>query len=146
MRSNLSFISAILTLFFILSSCNATKFTAENLPETQLIFGNGGGFSGLVNQFLLLENGQLFEKKGGSKSFVALSKVRKKHATTIFNQLDSMAFLTMEIDQPGNIYHFIQLKAPGVDHKLTWGKSDHQADSQVESLYKNLRDLVKKDK
>lgn len=134
-----------LALILVFTGCNSTKFTTDNLPETQLIFGNGGGVAGFVNQYLLLENGQLFEKRDPSNSFTELSKVKKKKAASFFARLDAMSFEELELDQPGNIYRFIQLKTPALDHKITWGKSDYEVDAQVESLYKDLIALVKKD-
>jgi hypothetical protein len=33
-----------LLLFFSILGCKSAKYTADNLPEKQLIFGKGGGF------------------------------------------------------------------------------------------------------
>lgn len=135
----------LLASLVAVSGCNSTKFTTDNLPETQLYFGNGGGFSGLVNQYLLLENGQLFEKKGGAEHFSELKKARKKQATAIFSQLETISFSKLEIDQPGNTYRFVHLLAPSIDHKVTWGKPDYQVHAQVDNLYNDLMALVKKE-
>lgn len=146
MYSNSSFICAIFVCLIAFLGCNTTKFTPDNLPETQLIFGSGGGYSGLVNQYIILENGQLFEKKGDDKTFSEINKIKKKKAHTLYTQLENIAFTEMEVNQPGNIYRFIHLVSSGVDHQLTWGKGDYQVDAQVESLYQELLALVKKDK
>ena len=141
-----TFLITLLWLTIVLvSGCKSTKYTTETLPETQLIFGNGGGFTGMVSEYLMLQNGQLFEKKAGAKQFAELGKIKKKEALSLFAQLDSLSFTSIEMNKPGNTYQFIHLLAPEVDHKLTWGKSDYEADTAVVSLYNKLMEKVKKE-
>ncbi|MEO6758357.1 MAG: hypothetical protein ABIO24_02805, partial [Saprospiraceae bacterium] len=55
--------------------CKQPKYSAGNFPEKQLRWGSGGGFTGQVNSYVLLENGQLF-KIGKNDEMTELPKTK----------------------------------------------------------------------
>ena len=49
----------------------------DNLPQTQIHFGEGGGITGAITEYCLLKNGQLFDKKHFTEEFKAFKKIKK---------------------------------------------------------------------
>lgn len=105
-------------LFF---SCSK-KFTSPlEATGPQISFGSGGGFSGQVNEFVLLSNGQLFEKVAFKEEFVKLPKVKKAQVDQIFETYQTLNFSELSVREPGNMYSFISFKEDKEEHRLVWG-------------------------
>lgn len=130
-----------LVLILLILSCNSTKYTAENLPDTQLIFGQGGGFTGAVTSYCLLENGQLF-KKSDKKTFESWKKVKKKKAKEIFKNCYANRLDTIEHSIPGNMYFFIQYRKDSIDNKILWNDNTPPDNTEIPKLYHSLKQLT----
>ncbi len=130
----------IVMLILGLFSCKRTIAT-DKLPATQIVFGHGGGFTGKVHEYALLENGYIVKIEKDSATQRIVKKIGKKKADVHYAAVDSMRLHTWLYDVPGNIYHFIVLKREGKkDNKIVWDGSgnDPHAPKNVEEYYKNL--------
>lgn len=140
----------ILTLLFILAmsswllSCKSQHYTKENLPDVQLIFGDGGGFTGATTEFMLLENGQLFKKYSLDQSTTEVGKIKKKEAKELFAEAEAMQFETMDINHPGNMYYFLGLKTETDEHRCTWGAQDYEVSDTLQQFRQKLLHLAQK--
>ncbi len=125
-------------------SCKTKKYTPTELSETRIQFGNGGGFVGAQNAYLLLDNGQLFQHDIRQDSMQALEPVRRKTCKTLFKTLEEMDDSKMGIDQPGNRYFYIEYITPEKQIKTTWGSNGVQVDSLLKATYLQLMEQVAK--
>lgn len=64
-----------LLLCLCLFSCGTTQYTPEDYPETQLRWGAGGGFSGQMSRYALLDNGDIFYAKSAVDSMVQIHSI-----------------------------------------------------------------------
>lgn len=133
-------------LFVALSLMSCKTYQTNELPDKQLIWGTGGGFSGVVNQYILLENGQLFFEDGLKHTKVELSKQQKQAAKALFNKCIDLNVTSMEMNEPGNLYYFIRYKTKEEDNTLTWGSGDYKTDENIEAFYLELQNLVEESK
>ena len=111
------------------------------MPATQIVFGHGGGFTGKVHEYALLENGYILRIEKDSATQRIVEKIGKKKAATYFATVDSMRLHTWLYDVPGNIYHYVILKREGKkDNKIVWDGSgnDTHAPKNIEDYYKKL--------
>ncbi|MEZ4948137.1 MAG: hypothetical protein R2769_08420 [Saprospiraceae bacterium] len=133
----------LLLLFaFALGSCGI-KYTASTLPEKQILFGEGGGFSGNVKEYILLENGQLFTRTTFAGTPEELPKVKKKTAETIFQEL-TPTIMEMEYIKPGNKYAYIQYQVDSsTNYRVVWSESDEKAPEKAVNYFDQLKGLVK---
>lgn len=141
MNSKLTLVLLSLSITFY--CCKS--YTPDQLPEKQLVFGNGGGFAGIETAYTLLENGQLFKHNSHDSIPKELTKLGRKTAQQFFTALNDMAFDTISLNDPGNIYQFIQLQEEGKTHKVTWNAANEAADStqlQIGTVYKDLVKLI----
>lgn len=130
----------ILILFLGLFGCTRTIATNE-LPATQIVFGHGGGFTGKVHEYALLENGYILRIQKDSATQRIVEKIGKKKAATYYAAVDSMRLHTWLYDVPGNIYHYIILKREGKkDNKIVWDGSgnDPHAPKNIEEYFNKL--------
>lgn len=134
----------LFSLFFImLFSCKSQQFTVDELPDKQLIFGRGGGISGEVNTYTLLENGQVFYNNSLTKENSEIKSIRRKEAVLCFQKMDSLKLSEMNFDHPGNMYYFLEEVNGEERYRVTWGSNDHEVSSECKDFYKELRTTIK---
>ena len=130
----------ILILFLGLFGCIRTIATNE-LPAKQIVFGHGGGFTGMVHEYALLQNGYIVKIQKDSATQRIVKKIGRKKAAAYYAAVDSMRLHTWLYDVPGNIYHYVILKREGKkDNKIVWDGSgnDTHAPKNIEDYYKKL--------
>ena len=123
-------------LFFFLWSCKS--YTPENWPEKRLIFGSGGGFTGAVTEFVLLENGQLFTHVGAETPFRELTRIGRRTTKDLFSKAAQMKELDASVNEPGNIYYFISEWQSGAERRITWGAQDKPVSENVKDFYQQV--------
>ncbi len=140
----MSFKTMLLMFSFLpFLSCKSNEHKADNMPASQIIFGNGGGFAGVVNSYYLLENGQIFFQKGVSHELTAQKNVKKKVAQTAFTACDALHLDTIKLNEPGNTYSFIERKtADGKSYRITWA-NDQKVSTEIRDMYTMLTNMVK---
>ncbi len=139
-----SFFMATVILSF-LGSCGATKYSPDSLPDRQIHFGQGGGFTGAVTHYMLLDNGQIFVQKEEMEMspLEAVKDVDRKKAKTLFKQAAELGLEQIEWDKPGNMYYFLGLNEGNMDHRITWGSTVSPELKAVVDYHKELMGLVK---
>lgn len=129
--------------FLLLLSCKAQQYTLDNLPEKQLVFGKGGGITGAVDTYVLLENGQLFHSNSMTNEGNELEGAHKKEAKEYYAKMKLLELSKMEFNHPGNTYFFLEEIDTTGTHKVVWGSNDHQAPEACENFYQELKELIK---
>jgi hypothetical protein len=84
------------------------KYTADKLPEKQIRWGFGGGFTGLETTFVLLPNGQKFTKVGQG-NLEAIPRIKRSEARKIFKLLSKVDVQKTPAGTPSNKYEFMEL-------------------------------------
>jgi len=139
MRSIL-FLSLFLVSFF---SCKSQRYTLNDLPDTQLIFGSGGGITGEINTYTLLENGQLFYNNSLSKESKEIESLSKKEAAVCFQKMKGLQLSQMNFNHPGNMYYFLEEVKGDERHSVIWGSNEHNISEECKAFYKELRTTIK---
>ena len=134
----------LMACFLSISGCHTKNYPAHNLPEEQLTFGKGGGFTGDVTKYILLKNGQLFQSSSLSGDVTEIGKVEKKQVTTLFKKADSLG--QVDFNHPGNYYYFITRKLPGKESTVIWGSPEDKIPSHIQELYDALNKLIRANK
>ena len=132
------------------SACRGPMYSADQLPNDQILFGTGGGFSGEVNKFILLQNGQIFHenyKPYGDKStqrvVQELEPMPKKVAAEFYLRMDSLRLDKYDFFRPGNMYSFMGLQTELIDHEVRWGAPSYPVREDVEDLHGSLMEAIK---
>ena len=133
----LKFAFLILTATLVVN-CKTTQdyVTPYEYTGSAITFGSGGGFSGRVNQFTLLSNGQLFKGTNYEGNVTVMDKVESGRCDQIFSNYDFLRFDDMDINDPGNVYFFVKMKhEDDSEHNLKWGGTDAEAPQSLQLFY-----------
>lgn len=128
-------------LIFSLLACSH-KMNPDKYKKSQIIFGNGGGFTNLVNEYHLLENGQLYHKRSIDTVFTELGKQNSDSVKMLFAKTKVLFDETKGFREPGNVYYFIKFKQDSTTNEIVWGTSKETFPAKAKELYKELMNLV----
>jgi hypothetical protein len=138
-------ITRILLSFFIvalLTSCSSSGKVADDTKSEKLIFGSGGGFTGMYISFEIRKDGHIFNiLHDNSKNEV--KKLRKKQTREIFTQAGKLRLNQPAFNHPGNMTWFIKYKFAGDSTEFKWGDTNFSAPSEIKDFYTQLNSIVK---
>ncbi len=127
----------ILSAVFLFQYCKSGKYTPDDYPDAQIVFGSGGGFAGTYNNYYLFENGVIFKNSTSDKAFKKVKKIKKEEARQIFNNFETFNLKDYNFNDPGNLNYFLELKTKEGNHKIQWGGSQ-EVDGKVKTIYQIL--------
>ena len=124
------------------SGCRSQRSHPATYTGKQLLFGNGGGFTGEAITYLLLDNGYLFrvttDLRTTKENYTPLKKLSGKITQQLFSKANDLQISQNEFSHPGNIYYFIGIKNKQTTHRITWGDPSYRAPADAENLYHQL--------
>ena len=123
--------------------CKTTTYTLNDLPENRIVFGNSGGFAGTVNEFMLLENGQIFMKKNNASNYTELVSVPKRLAKKAFKMSKALNLEEIKSSEPGNMNNFIGLKGKDYDHQVSWSAGQSFVRKDLQEVFSLLMNFTK---
>lgn len=118
------------------------KMNPDKYKKNQIIFGSGGGFTNLINEYHLLENGRFYHKQSTDTTFTELNKQNFDSVKIIFAKTKGLFNEIKELHEPGNKYYFIKIKHDSTTKELVWGASKENSQAKAKDLYKELMNLV----
>jgi len=131
-----------IVLFSLLLSCSTQREIYIDNPQT-LRFGTAGGFTNQTTVYKLLSNGKLSKSDGLNTEAVFLKQLKKSQTKKIFTQLYALGLDTLNLNSPGNMNIFIQLKTKTLDNKIVWPMDSKQASPELVDFYKTLISYTK---
>jgi len=81
----------------------------DQYSGTSIVFGDGGGFTGLVNEYKLTTDGRIILLKNMTGDTVTVATLNKKATANIYSKLQESGIDTLSFDHPGNKYYFTQV-------------------------------------
>lgn len=133
-------------LVFFLMKCKPTEaYTPETFEKRKITFGSGGGFTGGVKDYCLLENGQLFGRSSypTSSGWQPVDTLEKSQVKQYFNQIDNLNLLKINHNKPGNWSYFITIEDGDKEHKIQWCTESPVPQEAIVSFYDILNANVK---
>lgn len=128
----------------LFTQCKTTNVTSLSEYKGRYIsFGNGGGFTGKILNFNLLDNGMIFKGNEISENMAPFKKISKEEVNQIFSTYDSMGFGKMDVDGPGNMYFYVEMNEADGKHKLLWGSHDAGESKELRVYHANLMRLIR---
>lgn len=124
--------------------CKSTQnITPDAFQGTQIRFGSGGGFTGAVTQWALLDNGRMWGVSGvPTAALQDVGKVPKKMYKSIFGAIDSLSAMG-DMDAPGNMYRFLEIHTPEKVTRITWDPQNKEVPSQLNAFFDRLKPIMK---
>ncbi len=132
---------AILLSLLCIISCKTQKESLDTYEGMILEFGNSGGFTGAIDCYRMMENGQLFKSNDG-KNFTEITSMDKKVAEQMFENFETLGFNEMRINDPGNMTFYVSLGQGKRVQTLKWGGTSQIPDPNLKRFYTNLFKLA----
>ncbi len=126
-------IITVVLLSMALGSCFASRQMGKTRLE-QVVFGVGGGVTGIVTSYTLKSDGSLY------KGDEFLKKIAKKDVKNMFKKLSDIA--DYKYSKPANMYQFLELRTANSNNKIVWGLGDKGVDNHIFVIYDELKKFI----
>ena len=133
---------SICWMVLLQTACSPQRSSATLPQEVRLTFGRGGGISGEVQSYILLDDGQLYTVSSLFTDTTHLASLELSKTQQLFDQADSLQLVNVDFQHPGNRYHFIRYQ----QHEITWGDPDVAPPPAIQQFYHSLQSIISKQK
>ena len=132
-------------LFFVgCFACKSARPFPMDYKGEQIHFGQGGGFTGAVTYYALLDNGMLYQRAPRDSTFAWVDRWDKSFVRQMINNYHALALDSIVCNEPGDKYYFIQHRTKNQPpHRITWGRPGFQPDPKLVNYYHLLYNSTK---
>jgi hypothetical protein len=141
-------------LFLLLGACSkenkSSARSADKVPaDFNLIFGDGGGFTGLWQGYTVDANGAIYSWQGkiAGENAKPAGKFSAKQMKSLWREIQKADLFTQELDEHGNMTSIMRVTANGATKELAWIPqlgATTAATSAPQELRKYCQTLVEK--
>ena len=110
--------------------------------DFSILFGSGGGFTGMYDDYVLKPNGKLY-KLDEENPDQLLKTIEEEELELIFSKTKKLSLETLEVNEPGNITNYLGIKGQGKEHKIVWGNPGVPIPDNVMEVYTKLNELLR---
>jgi hypothetical protein len=126
-------------LLILFSSCNISKNNVYKQTDSQIFFGNQGGFTNAKLEYVINDDRNVF--KIDKDQVIFIKQISKEQFKDIQRIIEESGFRDLELKSPGNISYFIRVKTNEYENRVIW--SDLAKSDKVELLYGKLFESLK---
>lgn len=135
-----SLFSCLLGLTF----CKAVPFAPNQYEGDMLRFGKGGGITGSVTEFVLSDKGALYRGEGMmDRTFTKVKSLPRGIFSQMVTNYQVLGLGELEINQPGDLYFFLEYQHEGKTQRLVWGDTRYDPPKNLQLFYKILVEQTK---
>jgi hypothetical protein len=81
----------------------------KQILKHNIYFGSSGGFTGARDEYVLKGSGNLYKINSSTNDTTFVKKADSKATRDIFKRAESETLLGINLNQPGNMNHFINI-------------------------------------
>jgi hypothetical protein len=101
-------------------SCQTKQLAGNPLTDRSLVFGRGGGVTGIERTWILMDNGQVLKQEVIGANPAPVGKISASKARLLFNKADEALYGETNLTEVGNTYSFIGLQDSSRSARLVW--------------------------
>jgi hypothetical protein len=131
----------LLALLPALFACKTTHYTPKTYTGQQITAGTSGGVTGMIKEYVIFDNGQLFVSKGLKEEWKALPKLKRSQTREIFSMAEELDLINVKFNHPGNMTFYLILKQPPSTREIKWGETGMAPPDEVKAFYDFLMKL-----
>ena len=146
MNLRLSTIFLLIGLFsFMGMTCKLNHYDPEVYKRPVILFGEGGGFSGIETTYALIKKGYLFKKVGTQEEYELVRTVPVESCQAIFKKVKALSPAILKTQQAGNMYQFMEVEVDKETYRIVWGNEGKKVAPELKALYKELISLYQQE-
>ena len=127
-----------------LTFCKSVPFAPNQYEGNMLRFGKGGGMTGSVTEFIISDKNVLYRGEGMlDRSFNKVKSLPAGMFDQIVTNYKLLGLDELDINQPGDLYYFIEAHQDGKIRRLVWGDNRYSPPKNLELFYKILVEQTK---
>ena len=130
-------------LVFILAGCSSQNGLTK-YENTEIVFGSGGGYTGLVIEYNINTDRELTRTNSLTKETIELGKISKGKTKKLYEALSDLKLPLKEFDQPGNMYYYVKQVKGNKVVRVLWGDQTTDIPGGVKDYYDELMLIVQK--
>jgi hypothetical protein len=137
MLKNYKILSRVLLMWVVIATTLSCKTVLYRHPETvfpRIEISEGGGFTGALSIYQVLDNGQVFFRDMGDTTFQEVNRVSKKEAREIFALVRQKVVAEETINEPDNIYRSISYLTSEGTATSTWYRNRSELDEVYNTI------------
>lgn len=143
MKKSILLLTALLASLF--PFCKSSKYTPLDYPDMQIIFGRGGGVTGMTNEHCIFENGIVFTGSGLiDKTYEKKGRLSREDMEQLMSNLETLKITDEVFNRPGNLYSYIEIKKGTTSSRITWGDPQIPVPKNVQLFFDLLNHHVSK--
>ena len=143
LRRHRPFIGLLILICAVLACTPSTNYPKKEKRD-EIHFGQGGGFTGAVTHYILLEDGRLFQQKWKDTTKTYIDTWPGIFTRQMFLNYKSLKIDTIQHNEPGDLYYFLEYHSRKKEpHRIVWGRPGFQAEDNLITYYNLLYKSVK---
>jgi hypothetical protein len=125
----------------LLTGCQ--KYTVDKLPEERLHFGNAGGITGEIREYILLmNNGRILFDNQTTGELEKIGKMKKEGLRTLKAELATVDFAAAQT-KPANMNTMLALHTGGKTQQLQWSGPKNAPSEAAGHCFQELMGTVR---
>lgn len=109
-----------LTILSLLALLGCQKYTVDTLPDNRLHFGNSGGVTGEIREYvLLLDSGKILFDNRLEEKVEKIGKLSKEKLAAVRSEVDNINFQSPS-PRPANRNTEVTLYRAGISQQMQW--------------------------
>lgn len=125
------------------TSAPSIKSQINNNRESKtIIVGKGGGITGAVTEYQLLNDGRLMKKNGFTAELTEIKKLSGEDLAVVTQKFNLLNLAQVKYNQPGNFYYYLGMQEGLSMHRVTWTGKDEKLPENVQEFYQYMMETV----
>jgi hypothetical protein len=128
--------------FLLISAIMLSASCKTTTSQTSFTMGKGGGFTGKYIEYLVKNNGEVYDISNGQTP-VLFKTFKKEQISAIFKKFDQLNISTINFSHPGNMTSYLRCEANNKTYEVKWGDTKNTPPKNVldffESLWSDIR-------
>jgi len=131
-------LTPLLFLLPAMIACKATHYTPKTYDGQEIKAGTSGGVTGMIKEYVVFDNGQLFVSNGLKEEWKALPKLKRSLTREIFSRAEESDLINVRFNHPGNMTYYLVMKQPPRIREIKWGETGVSPPAEVKAFYDYL--------
>lgn len=124
-----------------LSGCKSNQVGPEDYNHSKIILGTGGGFTGHVSRYCLMDNGTLFSKMHLDTGYMLIDQIKTNTCEQLINNFTTLGLDQIGTNKPGNVYRFLEYYTDEKKHAIIWNPHNDPDQDILNNYYNTIMQL-----
>lgn len=132
-------ITLLAILITFLSSCCIVQY---KIPYYKVVFGKGGGISGIYDEYFIDTKGDLYKKDASTAAYSLIKSLPQKQIKEVYREIKKNDLYKVAFNNPYSYSYFIEIFDNDKSNRIVWGNANNPPPAEVTTVYQKLMELT----